>query len=102
LHFDTQNLLENGTARPYGREVGWLNAALGSVERTAGQVPAGALGFALGQSIPLLLRGPAQVGSWSPSRLPVPDTDLLERWRGGTEAMRCSDSPSRLHAKRRP
>jgi uncharacterized protein (DUF1501 family) len=78
-HFDAQNLLENGTAKPFGRETGWLNAAL----TTSGHAGSGAGvrtgGFALGQSIPLVLRGPAQVGSWSPSRLPVPDTDLLDR-----------------------
>ncbi|HZN86301.1 MAG TPA: DUF1501 domain-containing protein [Burkholderiales bacterium] len=70
-HFDAQNLLENGTARPFGRDTGWLNAALGAGARPRG--------LALGQSIPLVLRGPAQVSSWSPSALPVPDADLLER-----------------------
>ncbi len=69
-HFDAQNLLENGTARPFGRDSGWLNAALGA---------AGASGVALGPSVPLLLRGPARVSSWSPSVLPAPDPDLLER-----------------------
>ena len=70
-HFDAQNLLENGTARPFGRDTGWLNAALGAGARPGG--------LALGQSIPLVLRGPAQVSSWSPSAMPVPDADLLER-----------------------
>lgn len=70
-HFDAQNLIENGTARPFGRDTGWLNAALGASPRTGG--------LALGQSIPLVLRGPAHVGSWSPSRLPAPDADLLDR-----------------------
>jgi uncharacterized protein (DUF1501 family) len=69
-HFDAQNLLENGTAKPFGRETGWLNAALGASARG---------GLALGQSIPLVLRGPAHVGSWSPSALPGPDANLLER-----------------------
>ena len=73
-HFDAQNLLENGTAKPFGRDSGWLNAALGVRAST------GAL--ALGQSIPLVLRGPANVGSWSPSGLPGPDADLLERLAG--------------------
>jgi uncharacterized protein (DUF1501 family) len=73
-HFDAQNLVENGTARPFGREQGWLNVAIGM-----GDKGASTQGFALGQSVPLLLRGPAQVGSWSPSKMPVPDADLLER-----------------------
>jgi uncharacterized protein (DUF1501 family) len=73
-HFDAQNLLENGTAKPFGRDSGWLNAAL------AAKAGNGAL--AIGQSIPLVLRGPAPVGSWSPSGLPGPDADLLERLAG--------------------
>jgi len=75
-HFDAQNLIENGTAKPFGREIGWLNVALGAA---GGRVASGTQAFALGQSVPLVLRGPAQVGSWSPTRLPVPDADLLER-----------------------
>jgi uncharacterized protein (DUF1501 family) len=70
-HFDAQNLIENGTPRPFGRDTGWLNAALGARPKTGG--------LALGQSVPLVLRGPARVGSWSPSRLPGPDADLLDR-----------------------
>lgn len=69
-HFDAQNLLENGTAKPFGRDAGWLNVAL--AER-------GASGLALGPNVPLLLRGPGNVSSWSPSGLPAPDSDLLER-----------------------
>lgn len=78
-HFDAQNLLENGTARPFGREAGWLNIALGATGPEGGSATPG---FALGQSVPLVLRGPTQIGSWSPSRLPVPDSDLLERLAG--------------------
>jgi uncharacterized protein (DUF1501 family) len=77
-HFDAQNLIENGTVRPFGREAGWLNIALGVAGR-AGTVPSGTAGFALGPNVPLVLRGPAQIGSWSPSRLPQPDADLLDR-----------------------
>ena len=77
-HFDAQNLLENGTIRPFGREAGWLNVALGTVGDGAG-AQARTLGFALGPNVPLVLRGPTQTGSWSPSRLPQPDADLLDR-----------------------
>ena len=70
-HFDAQNLLENGTAKPFGRETGWLNAALAA--------RSGAGGVALGPNIPLVMRGPAAVSSWSPSVLPGPEADLLER-----------------------
>ncbi len=78
-HFDAQNLVENGTARPFGRESGWLNVALGIGGVGDGRTSSGTPGFALGPNIPLVLRGPTQIGSWSPSRLPVPDADLLER-----------------------
>jgi uncharacterized protein (DUF1501 family) len=78
-HFDAQNLLENGTVRPFGREAGWLNVALGAAQHAGVGARSGTLGFALGPNVPLVLRGPAQVGSWSPSRLPQPDNDLLER-----------------------
>ena len=78
-HFDGQNLVENGTAKPFGRETGWLNAALEVRFNSISPAAVGPAAFALGQSIPLVLRGPVQVGSWSPSRMPVPDAALLER-----------------------
>jgi uncharacterized protein (DUF1501 family) len=57
--------------------VGWLN-------RTAAALPPGAvhgaeLGVALGQNVPLVLRGPAPIASWSPSKLPDIDDDTLQR-----------------------
>jgi uncharacterized protein (DUF1501 family) len=77
-HFDAQNQLENGSDKPYGLDDGWLNRALGAL-------PAGAksgrkdLGVAVAASMPLIMRGPAQVTSWSPSILPSPDQSLLMR-----------------------
>lgn len=70
-HFDGQNLLENGTARPFGRDAGWLSVALAQASRASG--------LALGTSVPLLLRGPGNASSWSPSILPEPDSELLDR-----------------------
>jgi uncharacterized protein (DUF1501 family) len=35
--------------------------------------------LALAQNVPLVLRGPARVNSWAPSRLPQADTDTLQR-----------------------
>jgi uncharacterized protein (DUF1501 family) len=72
-HFDAQNLLENGTNKPYGRDFGWPNAALGQA------TPGGHGAVALGASVPLVLRGPAPVSSWSPSVMPAPDPEMLER-----------------------
>lgn len=71
-HFDAQNLLENGTDRPHGRNAGWLNVALAEAAKQAG-------GVALGTSVPLVLQGPAPVTSWSPSVMPSPAPDLLDR-----------------------
>lgn len=74
-HFDGQDVLENGTPRAHTGQTGWLNRALaassGSGAREAG--------VALGQNVPLLMRGPAAVTSWSPSRLASLDEDTLAR-----------------------
>jgi uncharacterized protein (DUF1501 family) len=74
-HFDGQDVLENGSPHPHVLQTGWLNRALaqaaGPREREAG--------VALGQNVPLLMRGPAAVTSWSPSRLNALDEDTLAR-----------------------
>jgi uncharacterized protein (DUF1501 family) len=76
-HFDAQDVLENGYARPHAVQTGWLNRALAAAE--AGKASRKELGVALGQNIPLVMRGPAPVASWSPSRLAALDEDTLER-----------------------
>jgi uncharacterized protein (DUF1501 family) len=74
-HFDGQNVLENGGDRPSGTPSGWLNRALGALPR------AGATGLALGQNVPLILRGAAPVGSWAPSTLPEVEPEMVARLR---------------------
>ncbi len=74
-HFDGQNVLENGGNQPSGSASGWLNRTLGSL---AGR---GIDGLALGQNVPLILRGPVPVGSWAPSRLPEVEPELIDRLR---------------------
>lgn len=69
-HFDAQNLAENGTSKPYGRQEGWLNLALAD--------GAGLRAVALGSAVPLSLRGPVSVSSWSPSATPDPDPALID------------------------
>jgi uncharacterized protein (DUF1501 family) len=76
-HFDAQDVLENGYARPHAVQTGWLNRALAAAE--AGKDSRKELGVALGQNVPLVMRGPAPVASWSPSRLAALDEDTLER-----------------------
>jgi uncharacterized protein (DUF1501 family) len=74
-HFDGQNVLENGGDRPSGAASGWLNRALGALPAPRAQ------GLALGQNVPLILRGPAPVASWAPSQLPEVEPELVTRLR---------------------
>lgn len=76
-HFDGQDVLESGLLRPHASQSGWLNRALGSIP--ASRASDKELGVALGQNIPLVMRGPAAVTSWSPSKLAALDEDTLER-----------------------
>src|SRR5262249_36112764 len=77
-HFDGQDVLENGYVRPHAVQTGWLNRALAALppDRAAARKE---LGVALGQNVPLVMRGAAPVASWSPSRLAALDEDTLER-----------------------
>jgi len=73
-HFDGQDVLENGSPRAHALQSGWLNRALACSPRQAQEA-----GVALGQNVPLVMRGPAQVTSWSASKLGAPDEDTLAR-----------------------
>jgi uncharacterized protein (DUF1501 family) len=77
-HFDGQDVLENGFVRPHASQTGWLNRALAAVpsDRASSRKE---LGVALGQNVPLVMRGPASVASWSPSKLAALDEDTLDR-----------------------
>jgi len=74
-HFDGQDVLENGSLQPHALQSGWLNRALAQLP---GARPHEA-GVALGQNVPLVMRGPAEVTSWSPSKLAALDEDTLAR-----------------------
>ncbi len=94
-HFDGQDVLENGTVQPHGAQTGWLNRALAAMPPAHGPTAHHAtlagiglrhanggrseLGIALGQNVPLVMRGPAEVASWAPSRLAALDDDTLQR-----------------------
>jgi uncharacterized protein (DUF1501 family) len=86
-HFDGQDVLESGLARPGRADTGWLNRALVKLEpvdrvRTSAN---GRRTFAVGPITPLVVRGPAPVLSWVPPRLrPVSDdttSRLLDLYR---------------------
>ncbi|WP_417515447.1 DUF1501 domain-containing protein [Minwuia sp.] len=72
-HFDAQNVLESGYRTPRGSANGWLNRALVAMGGETG------LGMAVGPRAPLVLTGPAPVGSWSPNTLPGTEDSTLER-----------------------
>ena len=76
-HFDGQDVLESGYTRAHAAQSGWLNRALAAIP--AGRSSDKELGVALGQNIPLVMRGPAAVTSWSPSKLAALDEDTLQR-----------------------
>ena len=72
-HFDGQNVLETGGARPYDRQDGWMNRLIGLLHGP------GIKGLAISATIPTALRGAIQVGSYAPSNLPDAPQDLLQR-----------------------
>jgi len=80
-HFDGQDVLESGLARPGRADTGWLNRALVKLEpedrvRTSTN---GRRTFAVGPITPLVVRGPAPVLSWVPPRLPPVSDDTTAR-----------------------
>lgn len=72
-HFDGQNVLESGGAAPYQLRDGWMNRLVGLLPRT-GKEP-----IAFAPTVPLALRGAAEVTSYAPSALPQASDDLLQR-----------------------
>jgi uncharacterized protein (DUF1501 family) len=76
-HFDAQDVLESGVARPHGTTSGWLNRALAALP--APRASGGEGGVALGANIPLVLRGAVNVASWSPTRIAALNDETLAR-----------------------
>jgi uncharacterized protein (DUF1501 family) len=74
-HFDGQDVLEGGALRPHDSTSGWLNRALAATPGAAVRQS----GIALGANVPLVMRGPVEVASWSPTRIAVLDDDTLAR-----------------------
>ena len=78
-HFDGQDVLESGLARPTVSESGWLNRALASLAPGGRVNPAGSRAFAVGPVTPLVVRGPAPVLPWSPQRILPASEDTVAR-----------------------
>jgi uncharacterized protein (DUF1501 family) len=76
-HFDGQDVLESGLSQPHATPSGWLNRALTNLPSANRRGRES--GVALAQNVPLVLRGSAEVASWSPSVLPDLDEDTMRR-----------------------
>jgi uncharacterized protein (DUF1501 family) len=74
-HFDAQNVLESGDQRPHGSTSGWINRALTTLPIDKSREA----GVALGANVPLAMRGPAEVASWSPTKIAALDEATLTR-----------------------
>ncbi len=73
-HFEAQDYLEYGS--DHSLHSGWLNRVSGLLPSTGG---ASQNALAVGSTVPLLLRGPAQVGSFLPKGFAQPEPDLYAR-----------------------
>ena len=72
-HFEAQDCMESGADQRM--DSGWLNRAVLAMPKPPG--PEAAL--SVGLSTPLLMRGPASVGSWAPPSFSQPEADLYAR-----------------------
>jgi uncharacterized protein (DUF1501 family) len=76
-HFEAQDYLESGADERMTS--GWLNRAVGLLPEGLGAQSPGGPALAVGTGMPLLLRGPAMVGSWAPHSFGEPEPDLYLR-----------------------
>lgn len=73
-HFEAQDYLEFGI--DHTMTSGWLNRVAGLIPTPPG---ASDTALAVGTSVPLVLRGPMEVGTWMPSGFGKPAPDLYAR-----------------------
>jgi uncharacterized protein (DUF1501 family) len=73
-HFDGQDVLESGVARPGGIDTGWLNRALVALASDGRVDLRGTSALGVGAVTPLVVRGKAPVLSWAPQKL-LPASD---------------------------
>jgi uncharacterized protein (DUF1501 family) len=78
-HFDGQDVLESGLAKPGAADTGWLNRTLTALEPGGHVEPHDRQAFAVGPITPLVVRGPAPVLSWVPPKLPPVGDDTTMR-----------------------
>src|SRR6267154_5381930 len=73
-HFDGQDVLESGVARPGAIDTGWLNRALVALASDGRIDLRGSRALGVGAVTPLVVRGKAPVMSWVPQQL-LPASD---------------------------
>jgi uncharacterized protein (DUF1501 family) len=78
-HFDGQDVLESGLAKPGTTDAGWLNRTLAALEPGGPVNSRGRRAFAVGPIAPLVVRGAAPVMTWAPPRLPPVGDDTTLR-----------------------
>jgi uncharacterized protein (DUF1501 family) len=78
-HFDGQDVLESGLAKPGAADTGWLNRALSALTPESGALTHGRAAFAVGPVTPLIVRGSAPILPWTPPRLPPAADDTVMR-----------------------
>jgi uncharacterized protein (DUF1501 family) len=76
-HFEAQDFLESGVDRRMTS--GWLNRVVAALPGGNSGHGTAARAIAVGDSVPLLLRGPADVASWLPNALPEPDAAVYAK-----------------------
>jgi uncharacterized protein (DUF1501 family) len=72
-HFDGQNVLESGGAAPYALKDGWLNRLVMQLPRQHGEA------IAIAPTIPLALRGAADVATYAPTAPRQAPDEFLQR-----------------------
>jgi uncharacterized protein (DUF1501 family) len=78
-HFDGQDVLESGLARPGAVDTGWLNRALLALASDGRVDPRGGRAIGVGPVTPLVVRGQAPVMSWAPQQLLPANDDTQAR-----------------------
>jgi uncharacterized protein (DUF1501 family) len=78
-HFDGQDVLESGVARPGAVDTGWLNRALVALASDGRVDLRGSRALGVGPVTPLVVRGQAPVMSWVPQKLLAASDDTQAR-----------------------
>ena len=76
-HFDGQDVLESGQPGPGRLDTGWLNRLIGTLQ--PGDPVRAASPLALSDAVPLVMRGPQKVVTWTPKGFPNAPSDTRLR-----------------------